>query len=198
MKYGELTLGQVEAVVNKLGGMEGVKRFLAGETMAKETEHEFDIWKTIKLGTGFKTADEFRRALRDGGFRISGWASDILGNPAFKVASEETEVDLIKVTVAELGFKEGVRRDQIYERAKEFGLELCPAEVGPQLRLRYKDQPNGEWILVAMEPIFASDGNPRLFPVGRNDSGLWLSGLWSPPARFWPADRRWVFCRPCK
>ena len=198
MKYGELTLGQVEAVVNKLGGMEGVKRFLAGETMVKETEHEFDIWKTIKLGTGFKTADEFRRALRDGGFRISGWASDILGNPAFKVASEETEVDLIKVTVAELGFKEGVRRDQIYERAKEFGLELCPAEVGPQLRLRYKDQPNGEWILVAMEPIFASDGNPRLFPVGRNDSGLWLSGLWSPPARFWPADRRWVFCRPCK
>ena len=198
MKYGELTLGQVEAVVNKLGGMEGVKRFLAGETMAKETEHEFDIWKTIKLGTGFKTADEFRRALRDGGFRISGWASDILGNPAFKVASEETEVDLIKVTVAELGFKEGVRRDQIYERAKEFGLELCPAEVGPQLRLRYKDQPNGEWILVAMEPIFASDGNPRLFPVGRNDSGLWLSGYWSDPDRFWPADSQWVFCRPCK
>ena len=198
MKYGELTLGQVEAVVNKLGGMEGVKRFLAGETMAKETEHEFDIWKTIKLGTGFKTADEFRRALRDGGFRISGWASDILGNPAFKVASEETEVDLIKVTVAELGFKEGVRRDQIYERAKEFGLELCPAEVGPQLRLRYKDQPNGEWILVAMEPIFASDGRPGLFFVGRPASGLWLGGRWGRPGLFWGADGRWVFCRPCK
>ena len=198
MKYGELTLGQVEAVVNKLGGMEGVKRFLAGETMAKETEHEFDIWKTIKLGTGFKTADEFRRALRDGGFRISGWASDILGNPAFKVASEETEVDLIKVTVAELGFKEGVRRDQIYERAKEFGLELCPAEVGPQLRLRYKDQPNGEWILVAMEPIFASDGRPGLFYVGRPASGLWLGGRWGNPDGFWGAGRQWVFCRPCK
>ena len=33
MKYGKLTLGQVEAVVNKLGGMEGVKRFLSGETV---------------------------------------------------------------------------------------------------------------------------------------------------------------------
>ena len=30
MKYGELNLGQVEALVNKLGGMDGVKRFLAG------------------------------------------------------------------------------------------------------------------------------------------------------------------------
>lgn len=32
MKYGTLNLGQIEAVVNKLGGMEGVQRFLAGET----------------------------------------------------------------------------------------------------------------------------------------------------------------------
>lgn len=30
MKYGELTLGQTEAIVNKLGGMDGVRRFLSG------------------------------------------------------------------------------------------------------------------------------------------------------------------------
>lgn len=33
MKYGELNLGQVEAIVNKLGGMDGVRRFLSGETV---------------------------------------------------------------------------------------------------------------------------------------------------------------------
>lgn len=31
MKYNELSLGQIEAIVNKLGGMEGVSRFLTGE-----------------------------------------------------------------------------------------------------------------------------------------------------------------------
>ena len=31
MKYSELNLGQVEAIVNKLGGMNGVQRFLRGE-----------------------------------------------------------------------------------------------------------------------------------------------------------------------
>ena len=31
MKYGELTMGQMEAVVNKLGGMDGVRRLLSGE-----------------------------------------------------------------------------------------------------------------------------------------------------------------------
>jgi len=198
MKYSELNLGQVEAVVNKLGGIEGVKRFLSGETVIQVAEHKFKTWKTIKLGTGLKTAEEFRRVLRDGEFRLSDWASDILGKPAFKAADEETEVDLVKVTVVELGFKKGARRNQIYERARDLGLELCPPEVGPQLRLQYQDQPNGEWILVAMEPIVDSDGGPRLFDVGRYGSGLWLDGGWGNPDLFWSADSRWVFCRPCK
>lgn len=37
MKYGELNLGQVEAIVNKLGGMDGVKRFLSGEVLVRAT-----------------------------------------------------------------------------------------------------------------------------------------------------------------
>jgi len=198
MKYSNWTLGQVEAVFNKLGGDDGVRRFLAGELVVKETERQLKVWKTIKLGTGLKTADDFRRALKDDGFNISDWASDILGKPAFKAADEDTEVDLVKVTVAELGFKNGARHNQIYERAKELGLGLCPPEVGPQLRLQYQDQPNGEWILVAMEPIVDSDGDPRLFLVERSDSGLWLSSFWGDPGGFWDAGRQWVFCRPCK
>ena len=39
MKYGELNLGQIEAIVNKLGGMDGVRHFLSGETVIKMTEH---------------------------------------------------------------------------------------------------------------------------------------------------------------
>ena len=198
MKYGKLTLGQVEAVVNKLGGMEGVKRFLSGETVIQVAKDKFTTWKTIKLGTGLKTADDFRRALEDVGVNISDWANDILGKPAFTVASEETEVDLVKVTVAELGFKKGARHDQIYERVKKLGLELCPAEVGPQLRLQYQDQPNGERILVAMEPIIASDGYPLVFNVGRGESGLWLYGRWGHSVRFRYPDDQWVFCRPRK
>lgn len=32
MKYGDLTLGQIEALVNKLGGMDEVRKILAGQT----------------------------------------------------------------------------------------------------------------------------------------------------------------------
>jgi hypothetical protein len=175
-----------------------VQRTLSNAFCPPEETPRFKIWKIIKLGTDLKTAEDFRRALRDGEFRLSDWASDTLGKPAFTAATEETEVDLIKVTVAKLGFKKGARRDQIYERAKEFGLELCLPEVGPQLRLQYRDQPNGEWIPIAMEPIITSGGDPAVFYVKRDDSGLWLDGYWGYPGHFWDADYQWVFCRPRK
>ncbi len=38
MKYGELNLGQVEAIINKLGGMDGVHRFLSSEMVVKTAE----------------------------------------------------------------------------------------------------------------------------------------------------------------
>ncbi len=153
----------------------------------------FKVWKTIKIGTGLKTVEEFRRALHDGGFKMSDWASDILGKSAFKVVDEETEIDLIKVTVAELGFKKGARRDQIYKRAQKLGLELCSPEVGPELRLQYQDQPNGEMICIAMKPIFDSDGHQGLFFVECNDSRCWLDSRPSRPDSFWNAGNQWIF-----
>lgn len=198
MKYGELNLGQVEAMVNKLGGMEGVRRFLAGELVVKEMECQLKVWKTIKLGTGLKTADDFRKFLEENGFRLSDLANEILGKAAFTVTTEETEVDLVKVTVAELGFKKGAGRNQVYERAKEFGLKLCPPEVGPQLRLQYQDQPNGEWVSIGMKPITDSVGDPFVFRVGYPSGGFWLGGDWGDTGRFWNPSDRWVFVRPRK
>lgn len=157
---------------------------------------EFPVWKTIKLGTGLKTADGFRKSIKKNGMKISDWADDILGK--ITAAAEETELDLVKVKVAELGFKSGARRDQIYARAKELGLELCPSELGPQLRLQYQDQPEGEWLLIAMEPITPSDGALGVFSVEWHDSELWLYCHFGHPDHFWPSAYRWVFVRPRK
>lgn len=153
----------------------------------------FKAWKTIKLGTGLKNTDDFRRALKNDGFRIGSWSNDVLGQPAFKVATKEVKVDLVNVSVAELGFKNGAIRADIYEKAISLGLELCSPEVGPQLRLQYKDQPKGEWLQIAMEPIMSSNGRIVVFSVGHDDGGLWLDGSRGSPDRFWFGDGRWVF-----
>lgn len=155
------------------------------------------IWKTIKLGTGLRTANDFRRALQTGGFRIGSWGNDVLGKVVFKTASEETVVDLVNTSVAELGFKNGAIRKDIYRWALELGLELCPAEVGPQLRLQYKDQPKYERLLIAMKPITGSSGRTSVFRVEHGNNGLGLGGR-GHPGDFWDGNRRWVFIRPRK
>jgi hypothetical protein len=153
---------------------------------------ELKTWKTIKLGTGLKTADDFRAVIKF----ISRWGNDILGKEAFVASDTEIEVDLVVVTVRELAFSGGPTCKEIYDRALELGLDLCPSEVGPQLRLQYLDQPKGEGLLIAMEPITDSDGRLRLFGVGRRDGGgCWLVGSYGYPGEEWDSDCLFVFVR---
>ena len=63
MKYNELTLGQVEAVVNKLGGMEGVKRFLAGtvEVVMKSILELVKPDIAVSVRERFVVSDNFKK-----------------------------------------------------------------------------------------------------------------------------------------
>ena len=194
MKYAKLDLGTIEAVVNKLGGMDGVKRFLSGELVVSVVEWTKKIWNRIKVGT-FKNVDEIRKALKKANVNVGEWASDILNKVT--VSATEEEFDLVNVSPAELGFKGNTSRKDIYEMALKSGLELCSAEDGPQAALQFGSQlKNGEWFVIGMEPITDRDGNLRVFYVGRDDDGgLWLYTHGGNPDGVWSADDRFVFRR---
>jgi len=188
--------GVIKHLRQNLFGAEGYKWLLALKRFLRKEDPwaEFAIWRTIHLG-GFKTVQDLRQALLDASCRIGDWANNLLGQSAFKLVAEETDADLVVVSVGKLGFKDGATRKEIYERAIQLGLELCPPEIGPQLRLQYKDQPLGEWLLIAMEPITDSGGGLSVFFVKHDGVGLWLGGDGGHPDFFWFAGRRWVFLR---
>lgn len=158
---------------------------------------EFKVFKTIKFDTGLKTVADFRKSLKENEFSIDGYidgyTNDALGKSVF-TGSEKIELDLFVVKVSELGFNKGAAREPINARAKERGLDLCPAEVGPQLLLQCKSQINGE-LKVAMEPITGLDNYLSLFEVDRSASTLRLSCYSASPACVWGPDTRFVFCR---
>ena len=188
-----LTAGQLNAIVKKLGGEQDALRFLRGELVVSAVKAaEMPVWKTVKLGT-CKTPDEYRKALKSAGRRIGDWGDDILGR--ITCSKKEIDLDLVVLSVADLGFKSGARYADICAKAVELGLELCPAEVGPALRLQYGDQPNGEWLRIAMEAITGRDGHLDIFNVEHDDDGLWLDGYDGHPGLVWYADRRFVFGR---
>lgn len=194
------TLGRIEAVWNILGGEEGVDRLLRGELVVSLPKvSDLPIWKTVRLGTGLKTADDFRKALKKAGMKIGDWGSEILSNPAFKTSETEMELDLVILSVASLGFKGGATVRDIVAMALEQGLQLCPAEVGPQIRLQYPDQKKDDSFLIAMDPISDPDGIPGIFDVVHDVSGrLRLNGNNGNPARPWGGYRKFVFVRPRK
>jgi len=152
----------------------------------------FQVWKTIKLGT-HKDAAALIQAIVENGLQVSEWALDIMGKPAFTLAAEETTLDLANISVADLGFAKATPLKEIYAKAIELGLSLCPAEVGPQLRRQYLDQPKGEFLRIAMEAITDSKGDRRILEVGHDDVGRNLYANLGNPDYLWNHDDRFVF-----
>ena len=156
------------------------------------------IWRTITLGahTG---VEAYRDALDAAGVKVGVSADEILGRPAFAYATMTLEVELAIVSVAELGLDaETSAQSEIYARAKRIGLELCPAEVGPRLRLDYRDQPLGEALDVAMEPVATYGGEPTILALVNFGSGLALIGSNGRPDAMVPRTRRFVFALPAR
>ena len=141
----------------------------------------FEIWKTITINK--KPSTE--------GINISSYANDILKKVKW---NKKQTLDLVKVTVQDLFNDENIHTtDEIYTKAKEQGLDLCPPQTGLQLRVDYKDQPMNEWLYMGMKPITDSDGYPHVFGLGRGDGGLWLVGAWVRPGDQWDPGHEFVF-----
>ena len=97
----------------------------------------------------------------------------------------------------------GVESDQaslaeVYQRARHAGLELCPAEVGPQLRLDYRNQPLGEALDIAMEPVATYRGEPTILTLANWGTGLLLIGRDGRPNSMVFRKSRFVFALPTK
>lgn len=121
------------------------------------------------------------------------------------------KLDTVQLSVAALGFSEGALTREIIGserdrdlfgnsapftggRGNQLGLKLCPPNVGPHLRLQYTDQPPGERLYVAMKPITAADGEPRIFVVAHDSAGLSLDAARARSDDKWEPDDTFVFC----
>jgi hypothetical protein len=184
--------------------------YTSKQTQAGPIARETPIWKTITVG-GLKGVNATRAAMEAAPCPI--WigdeADEILGRPAFPFNKEPFQVDLVVLSAFELGFGDEVSRNNIelgasveaslrdiYSRAIGLGFELCPAEVGPALRLNYLDQPLGEFLHIAMKPIARYRGELTDFTLGNGGAGLMIVGGNGHPDMKLPGPTRFVFVRP--
>jgi hypothetical protein len=178
--------------------------FAAEQAQTAPTAVETSIWKTITVG-GSKGVNAIREAMETAPCRIQigDDANEILGRQAFPFIKKPVELDLVVLSVFELGFGDRDSRKavqvplhEIYARAAALGFDLCPAEVGPALRLNYLDQPLGEFLHIAMKPVARYTGELVSFTVGAGGAELLLIGGSGDPDVMYPAVVRFVFVRP--
>lgn len=186
----ELSSDAMQNIIDNPGTL---KKVLKKALLCFKKEQKFDIWKTITLGTR-KNKNQFVYALKKKGCAVSNGALSILSAPDCTILNKRTDIDLVKVTVTELGFPDGANGEDIYNRALKLGLKLCPSEVGLQLRLQYSDQPKDEWLNIAMEPIFIHNVGLHIFSVINdkiNELKLW--DHYGNPDQYWDGNYNFVF-----
>jgi len=152
------------------------------------------VWKTIAVGTADTLA--LRNALSAARCGVGELAEQILWRPAFSLSPARMDVDLVKLSAADLGFRgRAVPLAKIYAQAQVLGFQLASAEIGPQLRLQYFDQPIGEFLHIGMEPIRTWTGEPVILVVANGGEGMILIGQDGDTEAEIPVTSRFVFVR---
>lgn len=131
-----------------------------------------------------------------GGFAVDCVAKDCLEKLEGAPWEPGSEITLVRATNIELGFRDGALVSKTYARANEFGLVRCPQWTAPVLRMHYgEEQPKGERLHIAMEPIRDMNGRLSLFKVSHIDRQLLLTTDDGELREWYPGDTRWVFAR---
>ncbi|MFY7865154.1 hypothetical protein [Roseateles sp.] len=133
-------------------------------------------------------------------------ARELFENAAFPEGSARSVLNLMAVTVAELGFAAGATMPEVLAQAARLGLRPCPVETAPFFRLQYLDQPEGSVgqaqikgqappgaLTVVSEPLEASLDFPKGFYLRKADGCLWLRGYRSDDQHRWSASDGLVF-----
>ena len=139
------------------------------------------IWKVIDA-IEFKSSLDCLNNLKKEKINVSVWIEDIIKLHNYKYEKIESPIKLTRKFVNEFNFNTATELQEIYKKAKEFKLKLVPPQIALYSRLKYNEQPNGEWLRFAtpFDSMIDSDGTPHLPKLGKS-LGQYYQGYNSSP-----------------
>lgn len=185
MKYKDVTLGQVEAIINKLGGMDGAMKFLRDEIIIskpKRTWREENGVIYFTVTSGGTTGAEWIDRLKKKDYSIgSDYALSVLTADDFRpTAGITTEVAVLKDM-----HNEGeclCSNETIRKAAKDLNLETPNAELACLICEKFTNdeirQMGLRQIVVMHSPINDTDDYPRLLTIISDGRNRFLEVSW--------------------
>lgn len=188
----------VEAVFNKLGGVDGARRFLRDELSVSEpirSWREEDGVIYFSVTSDGTTCEDWIKRLCGNGFRVGDNAKQVLRSPNFKPTNGvTTEVAVLKGML----FEDNDRiTKKIRAEADKRKLSKPNAELACLIREKFTDKEIEAmgliWIVAMHEPINDSDGDPVLLDASRSGDGCWLYAYYGRPDYGWHRDIGFAF-----
>ncbi|MCA1040030.1 helicase [Bacillus infantis] len=154
------------------------------------------------------TKQQLLQRLQQASILMNEYGERLFADDLYTASAERYEVKTIELTVASLGFQQGAPLDQIFQRAGELGLSLCPLELGPYIRLQYLDQPEGlsaesqrhqapsGSITIASAVLTDDHDFPKGFYLRSMDGALWLRGYIADYLHIWDPNDHFIFAEP--
>ncbi len=164
------------------------------------------ITRIVEVGGLSKT--DLIEKLKQNSILMNEYGKKLLTDDKFTTSHIKHSLHTVELTVSNLGFPNGTTTSQLYKRAAELGLTLCPIELGPYLRLAFTDQPE-EYsenllkrkqaplgsITIASEILTENDNFPKGFYLRKINGTLWLRGYIADQLHIWNPHDHFIFCR---
>src|SRR5262245_3167759 len=102
-----------------------------------------DTSRIRRVRIGGTSKSELLAKLDEAHVCLNPLGQSLFGDGRFSTAAVSLVVEVARVSVSDLGFREGATFVAIVEQAASAALSVCPLELAPYLRLELADQPEG-------------------------------------------------------
>ena len=147
--------------------------------------------RTIQVGG--MTKPQLLEELERRSIQMNEHARRLFADGRVVTSTSSSRIQTVELAIHNLGFGQGAISADILQKAAGLGLDVCPLELGPFMRLQYCDQPEGRRLTVFSQRLSADTDVPTGFYLRCLDQTLWLRGYTASEDWIWDPNEHFVF-----
>jgi hypothetical protein len=152
----------------------------------------FPTWMDVEIGTCGSNNEMLVKMSKVPNCIIGDTAHEVLESAIY--LPPKRIVRLVKVSAFDLGFGVVAKQSELYNRAFDRGFRPAPLELAPHLRIKYLNQPDGEWLRLGAYPVRDKYGKWRVLTIYCEFGQLYLHATSADPeTEYVEGDREWIF-----
>lgn len=152
-------------------------QFLRNGCRVVQEVRGYSPFMRVQLGVDPKSGDEMLDQITSLGMKLANDFAMLLAPKWFAVEPQPSEADLVRATLADIGFVRAATYVEVCERIHQLGGSLCPSETGLRVRIAYQNQPMNETLYIMSSSNLHHSSSVCLhviFYVSRDLHGRWV------------------------